>query len=108
MNQPAQPSNRRFLWPCLFVALVVVAYLPVLRGGFIWDDDAYVTENLTLRSLDGLRRIWFEIGAVPQYYPLVHTTFWIEYHLWGLNAFGYHLVNVLLHATAALLLWQVL
>lgn len=90
------------------VLVTVLAYLPALRDGFIWDDDAYVTGNPTLRSLDGLRQIWFTIGAVPQYYPLVHTTFWLEYHLWGLNPLGYHLVNILLHAGVAVLLWSVL
>ena len=92
----------------LIVLLVFLAYLPALRNGFIWDDDSYVTENPTLRDPGGLQRIWFEVGAVPQYYPMVHTTFWLEYHLWGLNPVGYHLINVLLHATAAILLWQVL
>src|SRR5262245_50236806 len=89
-------------------ALVVAAYWPIFHAGFIWDDDSYVTANATLRSLDGLRRIWFQIGAVPQYYPLVFSTFWVEYHLWELAPFGYHLVNVLLHATSVLLLWRLL
>lgn len=84
--------------------LAVIVYLPALRGDFIWDDDDYVTENETLRDGRGLRRIWFEIGAVPQYYPLVHTTFWLEFQLWGLNPLGYHAVNVALHGLAAVLL----
>ena len=92
----------------LIVLLVILAYLPALRGGFIWDDDDYVTQNPTLHDLGGLQRLWFKVGAVPQYYPVVHTTFWLEYHLWGLNPVGYHLINVLLHATAAILLWRVL
>ena len=92
----------------LIVLLVFLAFLPALRGGFVWDDDAYVTENPTLRDWEGLRQIWFKVGAVPQYYPMVHATFWLEYHLWGLNPFGYHLVNILLHAIAAILFWQVL
>ncbi len=45
---------------------------------------------------------------MPQYYPLVHSIFWIEYHLWGLWTPGYHVVNVLLHAAAAVLLWRLL
>ncbi len=90
------------------VLLTLVAYLPALHGGFVWDDDDYVTENDTLRSLDGLRRIWFEPRSIPQYYPLVHTSFWIEYQLWQLDPLGYHLVNVLLHALGAVLLWAVL
>jgi len=92
----------------LIILLVFLAYLPALHGGFIWDDDAYVTHNPTLHDGEGLRQIWFKVGAVPQYYPMVHTTFWLEYHLWALNPVGYHLINVLLHAIAALLLWQVL
>lgn len=90
----------------LFLALA--AFAPALRCGFIWDDDVYVQANETLRSLDGLRRIWFDVQATPQYYPLVHTTFWVEYQLWGLAASGYHVVNVLLHAVSAVLLWRVL
>jgi tetratricopeptide (TPR) repeat protein len=90
------------------VCLTVIAYAPALRGGFVWDDDAYVSANVTLRSPDGLRRIWAEPGAVPQYYPLVHTVFWLEYRLWGAHPAGYHAVNVLLHVLNALLLWWVL
>jgi tetratricopeptide (TPR) repeat protein len=94
------------------VAVILIAtfaaYAPALRGGFIWDDEDYVTGNPLLKNLDGLGRIWFDVGATPQYYPLVHTTFWIEYHLWGLAPTGYHATNILLHATAALLLWTVL
>ena len=92
----------------VLVGLTLAAYVPALRGGFIWDDDDYVTENLTLRSAEGLRRIWFELGAVPQYYPLVHTTYWLEYRLWGLHPAGYHVVNVLLHAANAVLVVLVL
>ena len=86
------------------LACTLLAYLPALQAGYIWDDDKYVTDNLTLRTTAGLARIWTEIGAVPQYYPVVHTTFWIEYHLWGLEPLGYHLNNVVLHACNALLL----
>src|SRR5436309_5176545 len=82
----------------ILVLATLVAYAPALRAGFIWDDDAHVTDNPTLRSLDGLRRIWVDPDALPQYYPLVHTTFWVERRLWGLAPLGYHLDNVLLHA----------
>ena len=86
---------------CALIFLVtLLAYLPALHGGFIWDDDGHVTRT-DLRSLAGLFRIWFEIGATQQYYPLLHSAFWLEHRLWGDSAFGYHLLNVLLHASAA-------
>lgn len=87
------------------VIAVAVAYLPALRGGFIWNDDTYLTDNPTLDGAEALRLIWTEPHANEQYYPLVFTMFWAEKRLWGLRPFGYHLVNVLLHAGSALLLW---
>ncbi len=80
----------------------LLAYWPALGGGLIWDDAAHVTRP-GLRSLDGLRRIWFELGATQQYYPLLHSAFWLEHRLWGGAVLGYHLANVLLHVLAALL-----
>ncbi|HUI08137.1 MAG TPA: tetratricopeptide repeat protein [Verrucomicrobiae bacterium] len=99
---------RPWLLALSLVVLTFVAYQPVWHAGFVWDDDDYVTNNATLRTGDGLRRIWFEPGATSQYYPLTHTSFWIEYHLWRLNPRGYHVVNVSLHVLNAILVWLVL
>jgi tetratricopeptide (TPR) repeat protein len=90
------------------VLVVIAAHAMALGAGFVWDDDDYVTENPQLLDAPGLARIWTQLGAVPQYYPLVHTTFWIEHHLWGEQPVGYHAVNVLLHAACALLVWTIL
>src|SRR5262249_20644604 len=92
----------------LLVVITLAAYHLALNAGFVWDDDSLVTDNLTLRSLAGLRRLWLEPGAVLQSYPLPFTSFWVDYHVWGLQPLGYHLVNVLLHASNALLVWFVL
>jgi Flp pilus assembly protein TadD len=89
----------------LLVILVLAAYLPVFNAGFIWDDEAYVINNWTLRTPAGLDAIWTRPAATPQYYPLVHTTFWLEYQAWGLNPAGYHAVNVALHSANAVLLF---
>jgi protein O-mannosyl-transferase len=92
----------------LMVLLTIVAYLPAIHAGFIWDDDAYVTENPLLTAPDGLKRIWFSAHHESQYFPLVFTTLRFERKLWGLNPMGYHVVNVLLHSLNALLVWAVL
>jgi tetratricopeptide (TPR) repeat protein len=85
----------------------VLAYLPALGGDFLWDDEGHVTRP-ELRSWTGLGRIWTEVGATQQYYPLLHSVFWVQHRLWGDATVGYHLSNVLWHALSALLLAAVL
>lgn len=106
---PARRATRLrslIAWIAL-VAATLAAYAPALGAGFIWDDDGHVTRP-DLRSLHGLWRIWFELGATQQYYPVLHTAFWFEHRLWGDAPLGYHLLNILLHAAAACLLVAVL
>lgn len=87
----------------LLLGLVIVAYGPCLPGGPVWDDEAHLTRP-ELQSLNGLKRIWTDVTATQQYYPLLHSAFWVEHQLWGDSTIGYHLVNVALHALAAALL----
>ncbi len=106
------PNGGRFGkrdWICalLLVVVTVLAYQPAWNGKPIWDDNAHITKP-ELRSLGGLARIWTEPGAAQQYYPLVHSFFWVEYRLWGDRTLGYHLINILLHAGCALLLAKIL
>jgi tetratricopeptide (TPR) repeat protein len=83
-------------------AAVLLAYWPALGGGLVWDDAGHLTRP-ELRGWGGLARIWFEPGATQQWYPLLHSAFWLEHRLWGDAAAGYHAVNVLLHVLAAYL-----
>ena len=92
----------RYYFIVLATVLVCIAYYPVVNAGFIWDDETYVLGNKLLHNFDGLRRIWLTTET-PQYYPLVFSTFWVEYQLYGLSPLGYHLVNVLLHLINAIL-----
>jgi protein O-mannosyl-transferase len=91
-------------WIALVVAALFVAYWPALHGSFLWDDDAHVTQP-QLRSIQGLSRIWFDLGTTQQYCPLLHSAFWLQWQLWGDNPFGYHIVNLLLHSAAAILVY---
>jgi hypothetical protein len=102
-----QARIRNFGAGALVVCATLFAYLPSLSGAFIWNDSDYVTAP-ALRSLRGLGLIWTKIGATQQYYPLLHSAFWVEHRLWGDNPFAYHLVTVLLHASAAVLFALVL
>ena len=75
-------AHRPWLLALVLVVATLVAYRPMWRASFIWDDDTYVTENQSLQSLDGLGKIWLKLGTTLQYYPLTFTSFWAEYHLW--------------------------
>lgn len=61
-------AKSAYLSACL-ILVTVIAYIPALSGGFIWDDDAYVTNNRAVQAADGLKSIWFEPRCLPQYYP---------------------------------------
>lgn len=115
-NMPRKKSRAKAPWrwralllpACVIVVMVLVAYAPAVRAGFVWDDDADILENSHLLDLSGLSRIWLQPGATRNYYPLFYSSLWAEYQLWGTDPLGYHLVNIGLHAACALLLWALL
>jgi tetratricopeptide (TPR) repeat protein len=90
----------------LLVASVVIAYQPVWRAGFIWDDDHHLAGNPCIVGPLGFAAIWTSPAAV--YYPLVLSSFWLQHAMWGLDPVPYHLVNIAMHAACAILLWRTL
>jgi protein O-mannosyl-transferase len=111
--RPARAARAVYRWQTILasgvlIAMVIVTYVPALDGAFLMDDDTNIASNRMLYSLDGLRQAWFEPSSVQQYYPLVHTMFWLESRLWGFDPRGYHAVNVLLHALNVILVWRLL
>jgi tetratricopeptide (TPR) repeat protein len=109
-DEPAvpDPSRRRLgLLAALLVLSAVIAYAPAIGGGFIWDDDLLLTANPQMQNVEGLKEIWLGKNSCD-YTPLTLTTFWLEKRLWHETPSGYHVVNILLHALATVLLWRVL
>jgi tetratricopeptide (TPR) repeat protein len=104
----ATPARRRaWLAGLALVGLTLLVYGPAMRSGFLWDDESFLTENPLIRAPDGLRRLWASTEP-PDYFPLTSTMLWIEWRVWGQTPAGYHVVNVVLHALSAVLLWRVL
>jgi Flp pilus assembly protein TadD len=102
-------SLRALALPALvLVALTVAAFAPVVKAGYVWDDDLYVTGNPHLQDAAGLFDMWFRLGSTTMYAPAVFTTLWVEHQLWGLDPLGYHLVNLAFHLACVLLLWAFL
>src|SRR5438874_1092195 len=112
-RRKAAHAGKRFkVWKpgaqaAVIVAAVALVYLPALHAGFVWDDEQLITRNPLLRNFAGLVEIWSG-GRTADYFPITNTVFWIEHHLFGDNASGYHAVNILLQGADAVLVWLVL
>jgi len=98
--------SRFFLGACLLLA-AALCYIPAMGAGFVWDDDLLVTDNPLVKGADSLPYVWAS-AAATDYTPLTTTVFWLQWRLWSDNPTGYHLVNILLLALSALLVWRIL
>ncbi|MDP8257327.1 MAG: tetratricopeptide repeat protein [Candidatus Alcyoniella australis] len=116
-SQPAEGTARSLLPLCLLIAaLTCLAYLPTLAGDFVWDDLSLIRDNPHLGNPANLPRYFTnDLGRFNQfphsmnfYRPLQPLTFFVEYRLWGLNPFGFHLTNLLLHICASLAAFKLL
>jgi Flp pilus assembly protein TadD len=107
MDPPRDSTFWRAVKVIAILLAVAVVYWPSLRGDFVWDDEQLVTGNLLLRTVSGLGEIWSG-GRTADFFPITNTLFWIEWHLFGTNPTGYHIVNIALQAADALLVWLVL
>jgi len=96
--------------PAVLVAAVVAAFSPALGNGFVnWDDDLNLTENPSYRGLDLAHLRWmFTVLHGGHYQPLTWVSYAIDYRLWGLAPFGYHLTSLLLHAATAVAFYLLL
>ncbi len=110
MSSPATEirfAPRPWLLALVLVIVTFVAYQPIWRAGFIWNDDAHLTANPAMTAPHGLKMIWSSL-AVGRYYPLTLTNFWFQWRLWRLHPLPYHLVNVLFHAANAVVVYFLL
>ncbi len=79
--------------------LAFAVYLPALQNGFLnWDDNVYVVENPFIRSFNAnlLREAFFQFTA-SNWHPLTWISHALDYAVWGLNPWGHHLTNIILH-----------
>jgi tetratricopeptide (TPR) repeat protein len=104
---PRRPWWLRALVPAVVVIATFAAFGPVLFNGFVdWDDDVYLTTNYAYRGLDWDRVRWmFTTFHEGHYQPLTWLTYGFDYSVWGLDARGFHLTNLILHAINALLFY---
>ena len=107
----------------LILIATLVTYMPAMSAGFIWDDGQLLIQNPLIHDPAGIWKVWLAPAAADSF-PLTASVLWIEYHLggffdlWNVGFLlrhaadgavnGYHVVNILLHGIAAVLMWRVL
>ena len=82
-----------------------VIFSPALRGGWLWDDAAELSQNPEVTSTGAFAKIWLE-PSHADYFPLKSTVQWIAWRMWGETAAGYRALNLVLHVLSALLVWR--
>lgn len=89
----------------LIAAAAVICYWGTRDYEFVrWDDTGYVMGNPLVTGDGGLKSIWLDVfkdEPVKLYYPLVWTSYWIEYQFFQGSPGGYHVVQMVLHALAS-------
>jgi len=87
----------------LVAVITCAVYLTSLQNEFVeWDDSIYVYENLHIRSLDISFFRWaFLDFHAGNWHPLTWISHAVDYALWGLNPWGHHLTNIILHSLNA-------
>ena len=98
----------RWAPPALVFFAVLAAFAPCLDNGFVWDDEFYLLSNRSFRGLGPAQLRWmFTTHRFGLYHPLTWLSFGLDYKMWGLESWGYHLTNILLHAAAAVIFYFV-
>jgi len=96
------------LIPLFIVLVTFLALSPVLKNGFTnWDDDVQFLDNPIIRGLDfnHLKAIWTST-VLNIYVPLTQMTFAVEHYFFGYNSFVSHLINLIFHLIATLLVFR--
>ena len=97
-----RPGARLF---AVVAVVTVIAHGIGVGNSFLgWDDGEAILSNLRIRSLAPENIAWmFTTFHMGPYQPLSWLSLAIDYQIWGLNAFGFHLTNLVLHVLAAVL-----
>ncbi|MBD3296897.1 MAG: tetratricopeptide repeat protein [Candidatus Omnitrophica bacterium] len=104
-------SRENVLVVLLLLAATVVCYSAALDSGFVWDDRYIVTDNALLRaplwSLQPFKQdiVNSSFTYTVYYRPLQILSYAVDSRIWGMEAYGFHLSNMMLHFLNAVLVF---
>ena len=90
----------------------ILLYLNTTHGKFVYDDFKIIVENCFIKEWKYFPKIftkdYFTISGEMSYRPIVTISYFIDYAIWRLNPFGFHLTNVILHTLNGVLFYFLL
>lgn len=94
--------------PLLIAASVFAAFWPALFAEFVnWDDEGLIVDNFAFRGFSPSHLEWmFTTTHMGPYQPLSWLTWAFDFRVWGLDPFGFHFTNVVLHALTAIAVYS--
>lgn len=101
---------KRHILPILLIGAIAIAlYANTLKNSFVYDDEATIVNNNLIKDLHNLpilfKKDYLIFANEASYRPVVTLTYFLDYAFYGLNPWGYHLTNVLLHGCNAIMLY---
>lgn len=112
-KQKKQNTSKSLITYLYIVAIIIVtffSFLPSLFNNFTnWDDNVFVTENPDIRgfSVVNIKAVWTS-SYVCNYQPITMLTYMLDYTIFKLNPFGYHLTNLIVHLLNCLLVYYLI
>jgi tetratricopeptide (TPR) repeat protein len=96
----------------IIIAVTFLVFSNTLDNQFVFDDESVVVNNSSIQSTSNISKFFTaEEGfhkVIGKYYrPIVSATYAIDYAIWGLNPYGFHLTNIIIHCIASLLLFRI-
>lgn len=98
----------------------MIVYWPSLSGDFIFDDNSLIKNNPYVKELHSVSSYLTQEDGITDrtappghlhtgyYRPLLNVSYYIDYKIWGMKAFGFRLTNIILHLICCLLIFQLL
>jgi protein O-mannosyl-transferase len=107
-------------WEYFIVLIIVIAvYWPTFNGGFILDDNILVKNNPYITKLHSISSYFSQEDGITDekdlgdyhtgyYRPLINITYFLDYKIWGMHAYGFRITNLILHLMSCFILFKLI
>ncbi len=100
----------------LILVFSFLVYFNALFGDFVYDDKFQIVDNPWIRDVVNIptifsKNVWsfHPVFNTSNYYrPLMHVIYMLDYYLFGLKPWGFHLVDILFHCGASVLVFLIM